>query len=190
MTGAKKSTRAKKSRSLSEFNEADAFRCLMILRSVGWDDQYLDQAKQRFERGDKSALADALYACVLHHSARPLPEWVAQAIAVAFPQLKVTWDDVFGPPHRKYMHVEQNQVGFNAHGPEVWVRVTKLTENEKISRRKAFSLVGNQLGMDAKTAEKYFYAANKQVRLDPTLVLDQLEKFAAGMRRLRTLQNS
>jgi hypothetical protein len=172
-------TRAKKTQSV------DAAACLNLMTafvgSVRFDDQYLDLdgAKQRFERGDKSALAYALYFCALGN--HRLPDWVMEEFIDAFWRLNVTfeyssWDEVFGRPHPG-AHVSQKQPEFHKRA-QVWVMVTKLRRENK--HREAFQPVAKELNISVGTARKYYYAVNKQV--GPDLTLDTLEKMAARIR--------
>jgi hypothetical protein len=190
-------TRTKKPQSNSELDAAYAFK--IRYASLSSEDQFLDFAKERFWRGDKFALAYALYACALHHPDRPLPEWVSHAFVDAFYKLIISfkyssWDQVFGPPHRKGAHVGQKQVEFEKRFG-VWVMVTKL--REEMSRDEAFHIAAKEFHLDEATVSKYFYDVDKLVQpgrtkslkqLDRTKFLKQLEKMAAGM-RLRISQN-
>jgi hypothetical protein len=184
-------TRTKKPQSHPELDAAYVFKT--VYASYGSGDQFLDWAKQRFWRGDKWALAYALYACALHHPDRPLPEWVTRAVVDAFYKLIISleyssWDQVFGPPHLKGAHVDQKRLEFEKRFA-LWVMVTKLRE-DGMSCDDAFHLAAKKFHRDEATVSKYYYDAAKLVRRDPTKkfleqqfdFLKQLEKMAAGMR--------
>jgi hypothetical protein len=169
-------TSTKKSASNSKFDVARALKLMQTIWDVAFNDKYLDQAKQRFERDDdKSALADALYFCVLTHST--LPEWVEQGFGLGYARLRISfdycsWDEVLGPPHRKHAHVDQRRAEY-AKRAKVWVMVTKLRRKHK--HRDAFGPVAKQLDISVGLARKYFYAMDEQIRQIPPGGLELLK---------------
>src|SRR5215813_3983964 len=75
-------------------------------------DEYLEEClqilKEKFESGNKTALLYAIYHCLLLR--RPLPEWLRLAFLHTYEaraRFEIrSWDDVFGRPVPKGMHLE------------------------------------------------------------------------------------
>ena len=71
-------------------------------------EDYLEIAKQKFEEGNKAVLLMALHQCLLMK--KPLPEWLRLAFIRAYQSATAfeirSWDEAFGPPHKKGTHLE------------------------------------------------------------------------------------
>lgn len=142
----------------------------------------LERTKQRFDRGDNSALLDAIYLCTVHWPGRPLPSWVEAAFWNAFVGVKLaheyeSWDEAFGLPHPKNRKLIAKRAEFEKRA-DLWVRVAEL--RRKAPHRDHFPAVAKEFGLSVAVAKKYFYATNKLTGYeDPVEALVMLEKFAA-----------
>ena len=153
-----------------EISAADVFIWIIGMRKVGvsFDAKSLDRAKQRFDRGDKSALLDAVYAWMSSTSHKPdaVPEWIRVAFMNAFAKVRISheyksWDDAFGPPLKKNEKLACKAGRSFKAAAKVWVRVAEL--RRETPRRNVFPEVAKEFGISVAEARKYFYAASKLV---------------------------
>jgi hypothetical protein len=115
--------------------------------------EILEILKQKFESGDKSALLNAIYRCLLMK--RPLPEWLRLTFLhtyEAHARFEIrSWDQVFGPPVPKGTHLEKEKLR-----RLIINRVCELKTERPIDRG-LFERVGEELGMPGSTVDGIYY---------------------------------
>jgi hypothetical protein len=172
-----------------KFSAADAFNFCFILNYAsegGSHEAGLERAKQRSDRGDNSAVLDAIYLCTLHQCA--LPSWVRTAFRNVFLRVKLfhdyaSWDEAFGLPHPKDQKQSAKRAGF-LNRTRLWVRVAEL--RREAPHRDHFPTVAKEFGLSVAVAKKYFYAANKLTGCaDEAEALAMLEQMAASLEEHR-----
>ena len=187
-----------------EMSVADLFNWIVGMGKIGmsFDAKSLDQAKERFDLGGKSALLDAVYACTLQHPTDPLPEWVRFAFMNAFVKVRISheynsWDEAFGSSRKKNEKLVARRAEFLKRA-KVWVRVAEL--RRETPHRNVFPEVAKEFGISVAEARKYFYSANKPRAGNSATMLAELEQLAAIMpsreervavtnKRLQSFQN-
>jgi hypothetical protein len=118
-------------------------------------DEYFEKMmKRQFDRGDKALLLYAIYTCL--ESGRPLPEWVRVAFSNAYEsamgdEIK-SWDDAFGKPHPKGMHVDKERRHLVFRN-----EIKRRVEESKTIDEKLFAKIGRDLGIGGSTTVKNIY---------------------------------
>jgi hypothetical protein len=143
---------------------------------------YWEKRRRRFERGDRSAVLDVIFACALSPRPLPLPAWAASAFRDIFLQTKryeyLSWDEAFGPPHRKGRKTGSGRSRHETRAA-VWRKVQEL--REKSPHRDVFQMVANEFGISKGTARKYYYqaapAGNWLLKQKPEVLKDLLALF-------------
>src|SRR5262245_36627819 len=117
--------------------------------------EVLEILKAKLEHGDKSALLNAIYHCLLLK--RPLPEWLRLIfldLYEAHARLALrSWDEVFGPPVPKGTHLETEKRKAELR-PLVLERVR---ESGLPIDRGLFEKIGEELGMPGSTIDDLYY---------------------------------
>ena len=116
---------------------------------------YLEKMLKRdFESGNKSALLYALYGCL--ELKRPIPEWARAALLEACEAVErfeiKSWDDVFGRPLPKGMHLEKERRNARLR-PLIIERVRKAETIDKA----LFEEIGESLGISGTLASNLYY---------------------------------
>ena len=120
-----------------------------------------ERAERRYARGDKTAILDAVLACV--NAGVLMPEWAKLAFREAYRDVKVnylhaSWDDAFGSPRKKHMKLPAARVR-RAKQWKVWVRVTDLrAENPN---KDVFPAVADEFNLSVALCKAYFYKADR-----------------------------
>ena len=168
-----------------EMSVADFLNWIVGMRKIGaFDKSSLDRIKQRFDLGDRRALLDAVYACILRYPTDPLPEWVRLAFMNAFVKVRISheynsWDEAFGSPHQKNEKLVAKRAEFLKRA-KVWFRVAEL--RRETPRRNVFPQVAKEFGISVGLARDYFYAANKLTRAgNSATMLAELEQILAAI---------
>jgi len=111
--------------------------------------------QEQFEAGDKSALLNAIYHCLLMR--RPLPEGLRLACLHAYEahtRFEIrSWGDVFGLPVPKGTHLETEK-----RNADLRIRVIELVrELGGPMEPDLFSRIGKKLGIVGSTASSLYY---------------------------------
>ena len=117
-----------------------------------------------YQTGDKQALLEAMYLCMMH--AIPLPLWCKEAFLSACGKVYTykakSWEDVFGRPHPKGTHLatkrEEREMS-----SRVYEKIRQIKkENPSIPIDcHLFERVGRELGIGAKTKTEAWYYKQK-----------------------------
>jgi hypothetical protein len=120
--------------------------------------EYLTVAKNEIESGRKELILKVMHHCLLMN--RPLPDWLRwafiKAYQSAYPYKRKSWDDIFGKPHPKGVHLEAKQKHFELRFP-IWLRVQELARSGKKIDKRLFEKVGKELGISGTTASEIYY---------------------------------
>jgi len=124
----------------------------------------LKELYDNFQAGDKQALMEAMYLCMMH--AIPLPLWCKEAFLSACGKVYTykakSWEDVFGRPHPKGTHLatkrEEREMSFR-----VYEKIRQIKkENPSIPIDcHLFETVGRELGIGAKSKTEAWYYKQK-----------------------------
>ncbi len=116
----------------------------------------LTEYKHEFDKGDRSAILDAIWACAICDC--PMPEWLAHAFekcygSVIFKFEYGSWDDVFGKPNkgRKLTALRRNR---KLQFPVV-LRVRELRA-QKPKPKNIYAHVGREFGISAAEVKKLY----------------------------------
>jgi hypothetical protein len=119
--------------------------------------------KRQFEAGDKSVLLYAIYACL--ELKRPVPEWLRVAFldaCEAAERFEIrSWDEVFGRPVPKGMHLKSEKRNAEL---RVFIiqRVEALKAGGKRVDKGLFEQVGKELGISGTVASDIYYNARSR----------------------------
>jgi hypothetical protein len=153
----------------------------------GWVDRYqaslaeiapreLERIKQRFDRGDKAAILDAVYECV--QAQVPLPHWACVAFLNAYHKVRgahhASWDEVFGIPHKKHEKLPAKRQERELKW-KVFRAVSELRAERP--RKDHFSTVAKKFNISVGLCKEYFYAANKLAQYPHEKVRRALQRF-------------
>jgi hypothetical protein len=127
----------------------------------------LEELYNNYQAGDKQALLEAMHLCMGH--AIPLPLWCKTAFSSACREVydykAKSWDDVFGHPHPKGMHL-----GAKREEREKYLQVCqRILQIKKDDPSRAidgdlFETVGKEFGIGGKTkTEKWYYTYKDEV---------------------------
>jgi len=122
---------------------------------------------QKLCKGEKKAIIESLYLCVLNDFL--VPSWLTLAFLRAYRDVNhyraASWDEVFGPPHRKGIHLKAKKDEKDK-SVRVWVRVKQIqkTKGEPIDEF-LFESIGKEFGICRSLASKHYYSLEK--RLNP-----------------------
>jgi len=137
-----------------------------------WAEHVYGSAKRRFDRGDRSAILDALFHGLCDTN-EPLPEWAINAFRDAYQAARAemrhaSWDDVFGRPcnlkknaKREAARRERELLG------RVWVAVTDARAANP--RKDVFADVAKSFAISKALARKLFYAASALEKRNPDI---------------------
>ena len=108
--------------------------------------EVLESLKQNFEDGDKAALLEAIYRCLLMK--RPLPEWLRLAFLDAYEaraRFEITsWDEVFDRPVPKGTRLKTEKLRRRVI-ERVWL--LKMEDPKTAIDRGLFDQIGKELGI-------------------------------------------
>jgi hypothetical protein len=124
-----------------------------------YDTEYWEKMlKRSFEAGDKSKLLWTIYACL--DLRRPIPEWTRAAFLEAYEAEIRSWNEVFGQPNPKSMHLQSNKRNAQLRWP-----VIERVEALRAERRKVNPDLFNQVAKDLKISSgalaREIYYANR-----------------------------
>ena len=139
------------------------------------NDRYLAEVleilKERFDRGDKSALLYAVNFCVCLMK-RPLPEWLRRAFLNAYEadaRFEIrSWNEVFGPPVPRSTHLKTEKRNAELR-PLIIERVAALSREQPIDKG-LFEKIARELrikGVKVKAtavSEIYYDERGRQLR--------------------------
>lgn len=120
--------------------------------------------QQRYERGDKTAIMDALQWVVLYK--KRTPEWLWAALFHAFARRMLyeieSWDEVFGPPFPKG---KSRKVAWRNRTLTVPIyrRVKQLSAAGQPIDKGLFEQVGEYFGTSGTTASDIYYGYRARV---------------------------
>src|SRR5215471_3458558 len=118
----------------------------------------LEILKAKLEGGNKSALLDAIYHCLLMK--RPLPEWLRLAFLHAYEahaRFEIrSWNEVFGLPVPKGTHLETEKRNAELR-PLIIERVQAMKAQKKPIDKSLFEEIGMELGISGTTASDIYY---------------------------------
>jgi hypothetical protein len=117
--------------------------------------EILDILKERFWAGDKSALLDAIYHCLLMK--RPLPEWLRAAFLHTYEaraRFEIrSWDEVFDRPVPKSTHLKTEK-----RNAELRFRILeRARELGPPIHKDLFDQIGEELGISGTTVSEIYY---------------------------------
>jgi hypothetical protein len=142
--------------------------------------QRLKDLYQAHRNGEVRAVLDTLHYCLAN--SLPIPQWCAKAYVEAYEPVRRyearTWDDVFGPMHKKGTHLyakqQEEEKSYEIycrieqlhqydpkrwkdwHGPEGWKKVQGISPGAPIDAT-LFERVGKEFGVGKTVAEEYYY---------------------------------
>jgi hypothetical protein len=136
----------------------------------------LESLEERFEGGEKRALLYAIRCCL--HLRRPLPEWLRVAFLDAYDsatgfEIK-SWDDAFGRPHPKGMHLEIEKRNLELR-PLIIQRVEALRAEKPIDKA-LFEQIGEELNLGGTTVSDIYYDERSRELEEIIFSLDASEK--------------
>lgn len=124
----------------------------------------LEELFHSYQTGDKQALLEAMYGCMMH--AIPFPRWCKKAFLSACEDVYTykakTWDDVFGHPHPKGTHLaakrEEREKSLH-----VCKRIQQIKEDDPSIPIDGhlFETVGKEFGIGGKTKTEEWYYKHK-----------------------------
>jgi len=116
---------------------------------------------EKYRTGNCSAIMEALSICSLN--SLPIPQWCEKAFLVSYRKVKFykakSWDDVFGRPHPKGMHVEAKRQELEK-SYLIYRRIEQIKKEEPHTAIDGalFERVGKEFGVGGKTlTEGYYY---------------------------------
>jgi hypothetical protein len=120
--------------------------------------------KRQFEAGDKSVLLWAIWSCL--ESRRPMPEWLRIAFLDAYEAAERfeirSWDEVFGRPVPKSMHLKTEKRKEQLRWAII-ARVKALKAERPIDKG-LFEQVGKELGISGTVASDIYYGRSRELR--------------------------
>ena len=120
----------------------------------------LDYLQQEYEAGDTLSLLSAVNQCAMHDL--PMPEWVRRGYIDRYRRVVEyevkSWDDAFGRPHPKGLHLENARHRRSRRCP-VYVRVHEILHLKPDTSidRGLFERVGAEFGISKTVAEELYY---------------------------------
>jgi hypothetical protein len=128
-----------------------------------WMNQFLDDFRRRESEGDDKAVLDALALCLEFDLI--VPEWLARTFFARYEKVRDfeagSWDEVFGRPHKKGIHLERAKRKIELCMP-VLERVKEIVENESVAIGAGlFERVGREFGISKTVCEELYYKALK-----------------------------
>ncbi len=120
----------------------------------------LDDLEERFVKGEKFALMEALYIC--SSSDLPIPDWAAKAYTKCFNQVRWayvgSWDEAFGRPFEKGTHVAKIR-RHDRLKVEVYIKLRRYLKNnpDVPIDEHLFELIGKEVGISRSLANKLYY---------------------------------
>jgi hypothetical protein len=130
-----------------------------------------ERAERSYNRGDRSAILEAMFACAT--SGVLLPPWVKDAFVQAYLETKVgplhrSWDAVFGKPHGKD---EKLDAKFKASKFQCLIYAAVLEmRNTRPRKTDVFPAVAKRFerfGISEALCRKYFRQVDRMARLEP-----------------------
>ena len=120
----------------------------------------LDAMQQAYESGGHLRLLSAVNLCAMHDL--PTPEWVRRGFVDCYRRVveyeAKSWDDVFGRPHPKGLHLESARRRESRRIP-VYTRINEILylEPDTPIDRGLFERVGEEYGISKTVAEELYY---------------------------------
>lgn len=127
----------------------------------------LDDARQRFDQGDKSAVLEAMFISAAFNI-KP-PDWTQKAFKNSYYEARVlemhkSWDDIFGLPMPKGAHVgkklETLQKQWSLH---TFVEIARENDGAKLGDE-LFEAAGKAFGMSKTKANELYYTVENLFR--------------------------
>lgn len=123
--------------------------------------QELKEVFEIHKQGNKNAITEGLFVCTFY--SLPMPKWLEMAYLGAYRAIrhykKKSWDDVFGRPHPKGMHLETKRQ--ESEKPFlVYKRIEQIKNEDPATAIDGalFERVGKEIGIGGKTlTESYYY---------------------------------
>ncbi|HNQ64722.1 MAG TPA: hypothetical protein PKW92_06740 [Smithella sp.] len=123
--------------------------------------QELKELYNTHKAGNSAAILEAIFLCSMN--SLPIPRWCEMAYITAYRKVRQykakSWDDVFGRPHPKGMHLEtkrqEREKGF-----KVYDMIEKIKQDDPTTPIDGFlfETIGRKLGIGGKTlTETYYY---------------------------------
>lgn len=127
--------------------------------------QRLKALADRYEKGDKTALFEAMSICA--YNSFPMPKWCANAIVKAYISVKMyelkTWDDIFGKMYKKNTQVETNRQKIQDYGKvsRRFHEILEATPGKTIDIR-LFGEIGKEMATGGKSKIGDIYYKEKR----------------------------
>ena len=129
--------------------------------------KYLKIAKKKIEGGNKELLLKAMHECLIMK--KPLPEWLRwafiRAYQSAYPFEIKSWDEIFGPPHPKGVHLKARKQHFELSFP-IWSRVQELAASGEKIDKGLFEKIGKEFAVSGTTASAIYYDERTQLNFN------------------------
>lgn len=122
--------------------------------------EYLPELEKSFKAGDKFALLQAISECALHDLV--LPDWAAMAFLEGYYSVinlrSGSWDDAFGKPFKKGMHLDQARTRRQAR-LKVYLAVRRILASEPHTPidDHLFDRVGKECNVSRSVANQLYY---------------------------------
>lgn len=114
-----------------------------------------------YQKGNKAAVVEALYVCSLN--SLPIPRWCEMAYLSAYRKVRQykakSWDDVFGRPHPKGIHLETMRQE-REFALRIYHRIKEIKRDDPLTPIDGylFESIGREFGIGGKTkTEGYYY---------------------------------
>ena len=130
--------------------------------------QDLKSCCERYKNGDKAAIIEGLYLCTQH--GLTTPRWLATAFFRAYHEVKgfkaKSWDDVFGKPHARGMHLT-SKADMEGKLIPIFMRIRDIKKKnpEKPIDEGFFEEIGKEFQISGSLANKIYYEGKKRYKL-------------------------
>jgi hypothetical protein len=125
----------------------------------------MNELRQRYEAGEKSALAQCLHDCL--HSGWPIPAWAAKAYCEGYRAIHgyevESWDDILGRRLKKRQHLARARKKAKIEAPLVLEIIRRRKAGTPMDKENMFGPVGKRFGVGATTASEIYYAVPEWV---------------------------
>ena len=108
--------------------------------------QELKELYNAYKSGEPAAIIEALYVCTLN--SLPIPRWCEMAYLAAYRKVRQykakSWDDVFGQPHPKGVHLDRKQME-REKSFSVYRRIKEVNDGNLFGNKEKELVDGNQV---------------------------------------------
>ena len=157
-----------------------------IPEGLNWIDRALFVSEKEYDRGDKTAILDALQFYIMNEMGdlphKPIPKWLVLALFRALAERTMhninSWDEVFGPPLKnkkggalkgKHRQAARHKLAIQF---PLFKRVEQLVQSRKRIDKGLFESVGKEFGVSGTDASDIYYKT-RQISIIAVKVLEE-----------------